>query len=302
MIRIFCVALVCLIAISCGGDSSQGESRLAPGQVVADSHLPGSLPGIALQKMAVKKTDTELENYVGGLAEHYYDYHLVGLAAATYETDFGTISTEIAQFASALDAYGYYSSLRPDGVELSSLGTESFATGNSFYFDQGIFVVTVSGMGDTPEISDMVQRLAVTISASIGDSPQTPVPFAEFPAENRVAASNRYFATDFLTADRLDSVFTIKYDLAGDTVMLFLTNDKLGLKFLALGELATEAEQTPDSVSSIGFDQSLGIAMEHPQYGTIVAGLCEGRLLGAAGTQRGTLESILEDWLVSYRE
>lgn len=294
--------MACLVMVSCGGDSNQGESRLAPGQLVADSHLPGSLPGIALQKMAVKKTDAGLEDYVGALADHYYEYDLVGLAAATYETDFGTISTEIAQFVSPLNAYGYYSSLRPDGVDLSSLGTESFAAGNSFYFAQGLFVVTVSGMGDTPEVSDMVQRLAVTISASIGDAPPVPVQFAQFPMENRVAASNRYFAVNFLNADRLDSVFTMKYDLGGDTVMVFLSHDRLGAKFLSLGELATDLNATPDSVSSVGFDEDLGIAIAHPLYGVIVAGLCEGQLLGAGGKQRDKLESVLRDLVISYRE
>jgi hypothetical protein len=282
---------------ACGGDSTPDDTGLAEAPFVADSFLPGSLPGIALQRFAVKKTEDELQKYVGSLTATYYEYRLVGLVAALYDVDQTTVSVEIAQFDSDLNAFGYYSLTRPDGVEPAGLGAESYTQGNSFYFVQDRFVATLSAFEDSLDVTDPVRRLAVTISAEIGSYGTVPDEFDPFPRSRRVPASMRYTARSFLEIGGLDGVLSARYAAGQDTVILFYTDDSGGNKYLSVRESVPDEEDflpLPETLE--GFESRYKLRLVHAGYGEVIAGMREGKLIGMAGYSDRT-EPLMAEWL-----
>lgn len=302
---VLCGMLLSAVSLSCSSEEPAKTIGLAPGKFNADSFLPGSLPGIALQTMSVRKTEDDVERYMGGRAGDYYDYHLVGLVAALYDADSVRLSVEIAQFAGALDAYGFYALTRPDNVELTKLGAEGYMEGHSFYFVVGPYAVTISAMSDSASVTDLIRRLAVSISAEIGMDGVLPDVFSVFPAQNRIPSSYRYFPVSFLSIPQVDSVLTCRYEVDSVIGTLFITDDKSGKKFLAMSLRADSLGGANPPPESIKFDEEYGIffseADEDPRGG-VLAGLVSGRLVGAIGFVPEKHGALFGAWVAALRE
>lgn len=296
-----CAVLAVAVAVSCSSDKTEARRGLTRGTFDADSFLPGSLPGIALQKMSVRKTETEIEQYMGSRAFDYYDYRLVGLTAALYDSDSARLSVEIAQFAGALDAYGFYSLTRPDGVEVTRLGAEGYMEGHSFYFVNGPYAVTISAITDFEGVSDLMVRLGVSISAKIGLDTRLPDEFSVFPDDGRVPASYRYFPFDYLSESGLDSVLTCRYEIDSVRCTLFCTGDRGGRKYLILSRHADSLGRSSVASQQFGFDEQYGFVYTEPSDGQVVAGLVAGRLVGVIGYDSTRHEALLVKWVESLR-
>lgn len=299
---VLCGVLISAVFLSCSSDEPRKASRLAPGRFNADSFLPGSLPGIALQTMSVRKTEEEIERYMGSRAGDYYDYHLVGLVAALYDADSVRLSVEIAQFAGALDAYGFYALTRPDNVELTKLGAEGYMEGHSFYFVVGPYAVTISAISDSAGVTDLVQRLAVSISAKIGMDGVLPDAFTVFPARNRIPVSYRYFPVSFLAAPNLDSVLTCRYDVDSAACTLFITGDGSGKKYLAMSIRADSLGGANPAPEEIGFDENYGVIYSETDSAVVLAGLVSGRLVGVIDYVPEKHEALFTAWVAELRE
>lgn len=289
--------IVVLLLAGCGGDSDKQDDSLSPGEFTASSFLPGRLSGISLQTMTVLKTRARVTEYVGALADSYFEYHLVGMAAAVYEASGTKLSTEIAQFETETDAYGFYARIRPDHARLVKLGTEAYVDGNSLYFTQSTFAITLSAVGDDTTAGDLLNRLAVTISADMGAAGTIPREFALFPREKQIRASFRYVPSAYLGIERVDRVFTCRYAFAADTLTLFFTRDEQGVAYLAAGEFFAVNDDASAPVKDLGFDEDYAIALDHPEYGSIVAGLAGGYFVGGYNFNEARHGKFLKDWL-----
>lgn len=290
------ILLGALLPAACGDDTPDTTAKLAEGKFTAGSYLPGTLSGIALQKMSLLKTPDQVRNYMGALAEVYFDYELVGLAAAVYAADTTTLSTEVAQFASPVEAYGFYARTRPENADLIELGVEAYREGNSFYFTQNNCAVTISASDSTA--SDLTYRLAVTISADIKERGTIPGQFSLFQDKGRIRSSYRYTAVSFMDIPGLDRVFSVRHVVEGDTLTLFLAEDEDGEGFVHVRDHA--GEKATNTADAVGFDESHGITFDSENYGTVTAGLAEGYLVGIAGYSENH-QQFLSDWVASFR-
>jgi hypothetical protein len=247
--------------------------------------------------MTVLQTRSAVVNYVCSLSDNYFEYHLVGMAAAVYEASGARLSVEIAQFTSATDAYGFYARLRPDNAALARLGVEAYTEGNSLYFAQDRFAVTLSAAGEDSSVVDVLNRLAVTISVDMGAAGTIPPEFALFPKEKQIRASYRYFPTAYLGLERIDRVFTCRYNFAVDTLTLFAARDEQGIAYLAARDAAEGSGENESAETGLGFDEDYALRFERAEYGTIVAGQAGGYFVGAYSYSEKRHAQLIRDWL-----
>lgn len=302
MKKLLVFILIPLLLTGCGDTSDTPDDQLAGGDFAADSYLPGTLSGIALQTMTVLKTRSKVTEYVGSLAENYFDYGLVGMAAAVYEARGSKLSVEIAQFTDAAGAYGFYARLRPDNAKLEKLGVEAYAEGNSLYFTQAEYAVTLSVAGDDSSATDLLNRLAVTISVDMGPAGSIPPEFALFPKEKQIRASFRFFPRAYLGMERVDHVYTCRYAFPTDTLTLFLTRDEQGVAYLAARESAGAAGGNDSLAGALGFDDAYAVQIERAGYGTVVAGLAGGYFAGAYSFNEKRHGQLVKDWLAALKD
>ncbi len=235
--------------------------------------------------------------YLGQSYDHYRYFDFVGLVTGHYQMPGAWVWAEIAQFASADDAYGIYASLRPDGAPLNQLGTESYTSGNTTWFCIGEYMVTLSAEGELSDPLAAVKPLADQIIFQSGIRPAMPLHFMLFPMANKIVPSTKYTAYNYMDIGGLDSVYTTRYLLNGDTVTLFLTMDQSGAKYLKFLEYAETVGETVPKPKRFQFDDNYSFAVNHPDLGIIVAGLVRSKLVGIINYNPRKSESFATGWV-----
>jgi len=263
------------------------------------------LPPIGVESDILPVVETRIilpgdaDDYLGGAAALYAEYHFVGLVAAKYRVREEPVSVEIAQFPTAEDAYGFYSRLRPLGVALGMIGAESYLLGNSLYFTSGQYVVTMSVEEITASSNQALALLAQEINKRIGPM-RAPMLFVMFPWKGKISASNQYFAGDFLEGVGLEKVYTSCYELEGDTATFFLTMDRGGEQFLTLKEWAEDEAELVAAPEGLAFPEH-SLAFVHQQRGLVVAGLVNHKLVGIINYRAASYESLVAGWIKGLR-
>lgn len=299
---LFGVAVSLLLVFGCGKKEAE-KPKSYEMAFNADSVLLDKMGAFTVKSKVVKRTPEELKAFVGQLgAETFESYNLVGLVAALYDGEPSDLSVEVAQFDNPLDAYGYYSLTRPDGVDTLSLGLEGYISGSTFYFVQAQYAITMSVLGEPEEVSSVVLPAAITISAKIQKNPTLPGQFSLFPDSGLVVPSFKYIAENYLDIEPLSEVFTADYTLRDSPFTLFLSKDSTGEKFLAMTQrTGTNVENAP-APSGFPFDEGYAILFHDEQRGTIVSGLKGGWLLGIVGSNPELHEAYFTEWLNRWNQ
>ena len=279
------------------------ETAVAERPFYAADLLPGDTDTLEIKLLSpVKKImRADADSILGPQEKQYLSYNMVGMVSTDYEVSGVTVSAEVAQFASLEDAYGFYANLRPVGVGVGGLGTESFTLGKVRYFTRGEFVVTLSI--DQEDSAHIAARylLGQEINGRISDSPTPPQFFVLFPFADKIALSNKYYSRAFLGVAGLDRVYTTDYLTDGDTAVLFLTLDETGEKFLKLRGYAESTGEVTSAPTSFVFDNRYSISFKHPSEGMIVAGLVRGKLVGIIGYDSTKNHRLASGWVQGLR-
>jgi hypothetical protein len=242
----------------------------------------------------------DADSSLGERAEKYLAHNLVGMASTEYEISGVTVSAEVAQFASLEDAYGFYADLRPVGVGVGGLGTESFALGKVRYFTRGEYVVTLSIDQEDSAHFTAQSLLGQEINGRISGPPTPPQFFVLFPFADKIALSNKYYSRAFLGVAGLDKVYTTAYLTGGDTAVLFLTIDEGGEKFLKLREYAELTGEVGSAPNSFPFE-GYCLAFSDPDRGRIAAGMVRGKLVGIIGYDSTKNHRLASSWVQGLR-
>lgn len=301
-----CLMCLCLISLSCGKkekevvpptqDAAKAVTELP---FYADTLLPGSIETYDIELVDSINTilSDDADSSLGQKARRYLSYNFVGLATARYEVRGVPVSVQIAQFASLEDAYGFYASLRPDGIGRGGLGTESFSLDATTHFTKGEFVVTLS-VGEEDDTLFVAQSLlGQEISSRISGAATAPQFFMLFPFADKIAFSNKYYSRDFLDVGGLDKVYTTSYLTGGDTAVLFLIMDESGMKFLKLQEYAESTGKVSPASTTFAFDDGYSVSFKHPTQGMIVAGLVRSKLVGIIGYDPDKNDRLATTWV-----
>ena len=298
------------LSLSCSSDkksskdtSSQLEKELAAIPFSADMILPGNSPekNITIVSETTNITRKEAPAKLGDKADEYLSSLMIGTVRLMYQVDSDTIRAEIAQFASIDDAYGFYSRLRPDGITLDGIGTESFFYNNKYKFTKGEYVVSLLQKRKSKDALKSFRKLAGEIAGKIEQSRRGQQFFILFPYGGQIVPSHKYYSRNFMGVDGLDSVYTVSYAADSDTLILFLSMDTSGEKFVNLSKWGQSLDKAGPVPPEFDFSSGHSIAFEHPHRGQIVAGLVRQKIAGVIGYKRGSGSKLCSRWIKGLR-
>ncbi len=262
--------------LSCGKQEPSARAS-AP----ADFLVAG-VDSLGLERISEIRTfvGDSLWEYINGGAELYHAYDFVRVSTADYKSNGAEIVADIYQFAGPDFAYGLYSMVRPDVPKRIELGVDGFYSPTNLVFVKQDLMVTLTAYQATEEVADAMKQIGQYLDSQISGNVAKPERFSRFPATDAIACSDKIYAESFLGQAVLTDVYSQTYNLDGDTLTLFLTDDQAGSKFLGwkdqLGERITSTEPPGD----IPFDDGLVVRYNDSYYGEIVVGLVAGSLAG----------------------
>ena len=274
------------------------EERLAKIPFTAESLLPDdstiAADGSRINFSKLIRTDISDSTLTN--AVQYLNTLVIGLIRVTYENNGKNTFVEIAQFATANDAYGFYSQVRPVGVPFDNIGTESYYSNDTLRFTKSSFVVTVTSQEDSSRYS-RIKALATYVDQNIKAQTVQPMFFKLFPYRGQVVPSQKYYSLNFLGVEGLDEVYTIDFAVDEDTLTLFLTSDTAGTKFVELSDWGREFSEVTGAPVQFEYPDNFSLTFEHPQYGQIVAGMANRKLAGVIGYKRATGLELGSRWI-----
>jgi len=172
-------------------------------------------------------TPASLYNYIDGAAELYLQYNFRELAVQNYaNAKKHDLSVEVYRHASPVDAFGIYSQEKPSAGEFLAVGAEGYVEDMLLNFTTGDCYVKMNIFGAGPEGRSLLQQFARALVARIPGPAALPRELGCFPAERRVAHSERYTARNFLGYEYLHSAFSAEYAAAGQPCKAFLITAK----------------------------------------------------------------------------
>ncbi len=236
-----------------------------------------------------------LYEHINGGAEIYHLYDFVEVAAAYYKRGETEIAADIYRFADADNAYGLYSTLRPDEPLSVQLGVEGFASPSSLDFVKGSFVVRLVAYDESAESAAAIDGLGKTLANIIPGRTEPPEILSRLPAQNRIPHTDRIYAESFLGQKALKDVYTRKYVLAGDTLIAFASRDPDGEQ-LRQWTSALESSAEGEKLSGYAFDDGTTVRAVDSYYGEVIAGKKGDLLVGLVNFNEGHRD-FLASWL-----
>ncbi len=311
--RIFLVLLVALVTLSCLSCNKQKDQEAAVPEKAAEKRFEADSLLINLKGDSTTLIEPagditvippdQVKQHLGEGGEHYQVYHFTGLATGAFELvtngERFRISAEVTQFDTPVDAYGFYAAMRPVDAEMLPFGTESYLHGDHLFMVCGPFMYvfsTMPGSGEAPRILPIIAQLAA--AQTDGNTPTLPEAFDQFPDSGRLVHSFKYHAVAFLEMDALREVFTADYVFGNDTLVLFISSDGGGVKYVKMLEFASQQSQVRPA--PFDFDDGYSLVFHYGKYGRIVAGLKSGWLIGVVG-YRPEFDHFIGDWVKNIR-
>lgn len=293
--RIILLVLCISFAFWGGCGNKKGDRDIATAEF-----LPREFPRIEMVRTSELRTyaGKSLWEYINGGAELYHLYNFREVVTADYKKADIEIVADIYKFASEDDAYGLYSMIRSPDVEVIHLGVEGFIAPARLNFVKGEFLVRLTGFDESLESGLSLINLSEEIDLILPGTKNRPAFFSLFPADSSLTLGDRYYTESFLGHRFLQQIYCQDYLLGGDSVTLFLSEDKTGEKFLQWSELADRTDKKLPAPEELPFDDDLYFIFDDSYYGKILTGLKEGRMVGMIG-YNPKQRSYFEQWINS---
>jgi hypothetical protein len=268
------VFTMALILASCGGQKAeQGKDT--------SECLAVSFQEIGAQRTSEPKiyAGESLWEYINGGAEIYHQYNFEEVAMAYYEIDSEEIVADIYKFSGSENAYGLYTTVRPDNPVIESLGIGGFASSNSLTFVKGEFVVRLTSMAAGEGVENLLLEMGQLLESCLSGTADRPIHFANFPENGAIDHTDKYFSASFQGQAFLTEFFVQNYQLDGDTVTLFMSLSDAQSKLSQWQEAVTMMGAEPIEFENAPFAEGQYLATE-TFYGIVLAGLKNDRLVG----------------------
>jgi hypothetical protein len=186
-----------------------------------ESLLPRSdtLTGWTMTESPKKYSSDNLYEYIDGEAEMYLAYGFKQLVTAVYASSGGqdspSITVDIYDMGSLIDAFGVYSSYRYPDYRFEPIGAESMISDYDIKFYQGRYFIHVTLSDNTESISQTGRKAAQWIAQHIQEQPKAPKELALLPADNQVDKTIKYTAKEMLSQSFLPGGLEAKYRITG---------------------------------------------------------------------------------------
>ena len=169
-------------------------------------------------------TAENLYEYINGEAELYNSYTLKDMVTAVYvseRNDSHTLSVDIYDMGSPLDAFGVYSNFRNPDARYGDIGTQAIVSEYNIRFYQGRFYVNLVAGVNSKAMQEIMQRVAHEIANKIPD--QDPPPELELlPQLNRIENSMKFQREGFLGQSAFGNSLYARYTVNSGTVTGFV--------------------------------------------------------------------------------
>jgi hypothetical protein len=286
--------IVCLFLTlcSCTSDEDTGSaSDLA-------AYFPQQFPELPFQRapeLAVFRGQ-ELGDYIAD-DDLFHEYNFTDMATSNYRDNEVEIALDLYRFAKPADAWGFYLTTVPEKPYHIPLGAGGHTNNFDLYFAKGRLVARLTVYQDIRKYRMGMRYLAIALDKILPGDTSLPGEFDLFPSAGRLRDGLNYHGQDFLEIDFLDNVFSIGYKLGEEQRTLFLTDDHSGSKFADFISLTAD---WPNMVSGtdLPFDNGQVVIVDSGEFGWIMAGLLDGRLIGIVNYDR-SLDSVMAAWLES---
>jgi hypothetical protein len=285
------VLAVALLMAACG-------SKKVPTD--AADFLPEDFSAIGMKRAEQPRVfeGQALWEYINGGAELYHSYSFVEVATADYKKDAIEIVADVYRFDSAFNAFGMYSMLRPEQIEIIRLGDEGFQAPATLQFVSGPYMVKLTAFEDTDESGLALVNLAYAMNKLFPACSTGQADFSMFPQPNRLRATNKYWARSYLGNGFLTRILSQGFAEDTSQFTLFFGEDSPAEK---LAEWSRTADQSGKRVSppeGLPFDTGSVLAYDDSFHGRVVAGVRNGKLAGMVNYDDSRQE-LFRKWLES---
>jgi hypothetical protein len=228
--------------------------------------------------------------YMNGGAEIYHEYGFKGLLVQEYEHAGGKMLVlEIFQMSDARGAFGIYTFKTGAGGEMLEAGNAGLVENYYLNFWKGPFLVTLTGLDDSPETKRGLKQIAGAVDGLIEAGGQAPVLADMLPSKGRLTGSLKYLRGPlalrnidvFLSrhVSHFDTAVLSDYD-KGVRMAIFEFPDKqrsraefsrIGGRFAADPEIG-DMERTDTAIRALRADGSAVTCRRYEQYVMIASG------------------------------
>jgi hypothetical protein len=279
------VVVTGLVLLAVGCSNKKGAEEI----VAAATLLPQKVESAGLERSSEPVTfeGQALYEHINGGAEIYHLYDFIEVAATYYKLGETEIAADIYRFADADNAYGLYSTLRPDEPLSVKLGVEGFASASSLDFVKGSFVVRLVAYDESSESAAAIDGLGKALADIIPGRAEPPEMFLRLPTQGRMPHTDRIYAESFLGQKALTDVHTRRCISGGDTLIAFATRDSDAEKLQQWASgLKSSGER--EKLSGYAFDAGTAVSAVDGYYGEVVAGKKETCWWGWSTSMSGT--------------
>ena len=271
---VFWVLLIMIVG-GCGGEKETPAEGL-------QNYLPAQLGEAGFIRVSEVRTfaGSALWEYINGQAELYHQYNFVDVATTNYKAGDIEFETDIYRFSTPDDSYGLYSMFRNPEDDIIDMGVEGFVSPGRIMFTKGVYLVKVTGFDESEDSNRLMVELAEVFDNSLSGKETKPAAFDRFPADEIVAATDKYYAQSFMGQKFLNRVYAKGYVTVNDTITLFMTVDSLGDKYAQWQTLADNTGRKEDAPAEMSFDENYYFIYNDPFHGKIIVGLKSKMLVG----------------------
>jgi len=215
--RIVCIILALLVAgcpLASAADTPAGEDM---------STLFPDLEGWTKDGSPEIFYADNLWEYIDGAAEIYLTYDFQRVATLTYESGpEKSLTIDIYEHDTPRNAFGIYSQEKPTEGDFLQIGTQGYYDRGILNFYFGSYYVKIMGFDLGEGEKQFLESTGREVAGGLNAQAVVPKPLQCFPAEGKIAHSERYIAKDFLGRRALHSAFTAEYEIKGETRRIFI--------------------------------------------------------------------------------
>jgi hypothetical protein len=200
--------IVVILIIAAAGAYAAGR---ASGAKTLD--LLPKLEGWSFSEDPVLYGPESLFEYINGAAEAFIGYDLIDAAVGQYKQPTGTASltAEVYDMGKPLNAFGIYATERYPESRFLPLGVQGYIEEGTLNFLAGRYYVKLMAYEAGDKTESVLQAAAADILRRIGDPGGFPALLGAFPAEGRLANTEKYILKSFLGLEFLKNGLLAAY-------------------------------------------------------------------------------------------
>jgi hypothetical protein len=196
----------------------------AAGQAVKTLDLLPKIAGWTFAEKPVLYGPESLFEYIDGAAEAFIGYDLIDAAVGQYKQEggAGTLSVDVYDLGRPINAFGIYTAERFSESRFLPIGVQGYLEEGTLNFLAGKYYVKLMAYDAGDGTEPVLRAFAAAILAKIGNPGGFPASLAAFPAEGRVANSEKFILKSFLGLEFLKNGLVASYKTGGGGYEAFL--------------------------------------------------------------------------------